>query len=337
MPKNKSAIIRYKIIDQMLTNGKSATKKELADACQEKLGISVSLRTIENDIYAMRYSEGLNYFAPIEYSQENTGYIYSDFDYSIDRIPVNDEDLNKLRLAANLLKQYGKVNAFQVFSGTIDKVIRLINYHKMQLNDNSIDFIEFEKNPPKLGMEYIDQLIPLIRAKRVIHIRHHSFWQDEVQLFTVHPFYLKEFKFRWYLVGYCEERNDIRIFGLERIRAIESLPFHSFTHKIFNPELYFEKFIGVNVPAGEPVRIVLRFKNKVGKYILTQPIHKSQKLIFDKGETHDFEYLLSINHEFIGVILSWGANAEVIEPASLRARVKAMLQENLKSYDGDKN
>ena len=333
MPKNKNAIIRYKIIDQLLMNGKSVTKKELADACQEKLGMSVSLRTIENDIYAMRYSDGLSYFAPIEYSHQNAGYVYSDFDYSIDHIPVNDEDLNKLRLAASLLNQYGKVNAFQAFSGAIDKVIRLINYHKMQANNNAIDFIEFEKNPPTQGMEYIDQLIPLIRAKRVIHLRHHSFWNDEVQLFTVHPFYLKEFKFRWYLVGYCEERDDIRIFGLERIRAIESLPMHTFTHKIFNPELYFEKFIGVNVPKGAPERIVLRFKNKIGKYILTQAIHNSQKLMHNSEDTHDFEYLLSVNHEFIGVILSWGANVEVKEPASFRERVREVLQKNLKSYE----
>lgn len=332
MPKNKNAIIRYKIINQLLTNGKSATKKEIADACQEKLGMSVSLRTVENDIYAMRYSEGLNYRAPIEYCHQKAGYIYADHDYSIDRIPVNDEDLNKLRFAASLLNQYGKVKAFKAFSGAIDKVIRLINYHKMQANNHTIDFIEFEKNPPTQGMEYIDQLIPIIRDKRVISIKHHSFWQDEVQMFTVHPYCLKEYKFRWYLVGYCEERDAIRIFGLERIRAIESLPLHTFTHRLFNPELYFESFIGVNVPEGEPERIVLRFKNNIGKYILTQPIHSSQKLLQNGGDTHDFEYLLSVNHEFIGIILGWGSNVEVMEPASFRERVKGILQKNLSAY-----
>jgi len=224
MPKNKSAIIRYKLIIQMLTNGKSASKNAIAEACFQRLEMNVSLRTIENDIHAMRYSEGLGYYAPIEYEYSRQGYFYRDTDYSIDQIPVNDEDLQKLRLAARLLNQYGKVKAFQEFSGAIDRVVRLINYRKTQSDGKQFDFIEFEKNPPVQGMEYIDQLIPIIRRKRVIQIKHHSFWRNEVQNFIVHPYYLKEYKFRWYLVGYCEQRDDVRIFGLERIVSIEELP-----------------------------------------------------------------------------------------------------------------
>jgi hypothetical protein len=33
--------------------------------------VGVSLRTVENDIQAMRYDEGLGYFAPIEYDPVN--------------------------------------------------------------------------------------------------------------------------------------------------------------------------------------------------------------------------------------------------------------------------
>lgn len=333
MPKNKSAIIRYKLINQMLISGKSASKNALADACTQRLGIQVSLRTIENDIHAMRYSEGLGYYAPIEYQYSRQGYFYSDTDYSIDRIPVDDEDLQKLRLAARLLNQYGNVKAFQDFSGAIDKVVRLINYRKMQSNGKRIDFIEFEKNPPVQGMEYIDQLLPVIRNKRVIQLKHHSFWRDEIQEFIVHPYYLKEHKFRWYLVGYCEQRDDVRIFGLERVVGIEEQPMVKFTHRLFNPEVYFEQFIGVNVPQGKPEKIVLRFKNNTGKYMLTQPIHSSQKLITDNGDTHDFEYRLAVNQEFTGVLLSWGENVEVLEPESLRKKIKDILFNTIQSYN----
>jgi predicted DNA-binding transcriptional regulator YafY len=321
MPKNKNATIRYKLINQMLLNGKSASKRAIADACYEKIGKEVSLRTVENDIYAMRYNDGLGYFAPIEYDHSKMGYVYTDPDYSIDKIPVDDADLNKLRFAASLLHQYGTVNAFQEFSGAIDKVVRLINYRKLQSGGDKMDFIEFEKNPPVKGMEFIDQLIPVIRKKQVIKIRHCSFWRDEISEFTVHPYYLKEYKFRWYLVGYCEERDDLRIYGLERIESIDAEPLKQYTHKLFNPEVYFGKFIGVNIPEGEPEKVVLRFKNNIGKYILTQPIHNSQKLINQEGDTHEFEYLIGINQEFVGIILSWGENVEVVAPESLRQKI----------------
>ncbi len=321
MPKNKNATIRYKLINQMLLNGKPASKQAIADACYDKSGTEVSLRTIENDIYAMRYNEGLGYYAPIEYDHSKRGYVYTDPDYSIDKIPVDDADLNKLRFAASLLQQYGAVNAFQEFSGAIDKVVRLINYRKLRSDGEKLDFIEFEKNPPVKGMEYIDQLIPVIRKKQVIKIRHCSFWRDEVSEFTVHPYYLKEYKFRWYLVGWCEERDDLRIYGLERIESVEVEPLKQFTHHLFNPEVYFGKFIGVNIPEGEPEKVVLRFKNNIGKYILTQPIHSSQKLINEDGDMHKFEYLIGINHEFVGIILSWGEHVEVLKPSFLRNQV----------------
>nr|NQU91061.1 WYL domain-containing protein [Bacteroidota bacterium] len=332
MPKNKDALTRYKVINQMLANGKTATKRQLADACADRLNRPISLRTIENDLHAMRYDEGLGYFAPIEYDHANRGYIYSEAGYSIDNLPLDDEDIRNLGLAASLLKQYSGVTAFSEFSGTIDKVIRLINYKKLQSDGNKLDFIEFEKNPTTTGLEFIDQLIPCIRKKKVIHIRHQSFWREDVQEFTVHPFYLKEYRGRWYLVGYCEEREDIRIFGLERILNIETKPLKRFTPKHFNPETYFETFIGINVPEGKPEEVLLRFKNSTGNYILTQPIHHSQQLIRQEGETHDFRYLIAINWEFIGVVLSWQGNVEVLAPAGFRDRIRRILEESIRAY-----
>lgn len=325
MPKNKNALIRYKLINQLLVNGKMASKSQMADTCAERLGLPVSLRTIENDIYNMRYSEGLGYFAPIEYEHSKNGYVYTNPDYSIDRIPLDDDDMNKLRFAASLLRQYKKVEAFWQFSGAIDKVIRLISYHKTHGSDKKLDFIEFEKNPPVRGMEFIDQLIRCILEKQVISLRHHSFWQDETQEFTVHPFYLKEHKFRWYLVGWCEERKDVRIFGLERIQRIAPLPLKEFTCKLFNPELYFEKFIGVNVPRDPPQKVVLRFFKNVGKYIHTQPVHHSQKLLRNEGDVHDFEYRIAVNQEFIGIILGWRENVVVLQPADLRDEIMEII------------
>jgi hypothetical protein len=70
----------------MLLNGKSASKQSIADDCYEKLDNEVSLRTIENDICAMRYNEGLGYYAPIENDHSRKGYVYTDTDYSIDKI-----------------------------------------------------------------------------------------------------------------------------------------------------------------------------------------------------------------------------------------------------------
>jgi len=333
MPENKNSLTRYIVINQMLTKGKIATKKQMAEACSDRLDKAISLRTIENDLAAMRYERGLGYFAPIQYDHYRRGYIYSEPDFSIDNLPFADEDIQKLRLAASLLKQYKKVTSFNDFSGTIDKVVRLINYKKLQPKGKALDFIEFEKNPTTSGLEFIDKLIPYIRDKQVIKIKHKSFFREAIHEFTVHPFYLKEYKYRWYLLGYCEERDDFRTFGLERILKIEKAPFKKFTYKHFNPDIYFEKFIGINVPESEPEEIILRFINNSGNYILTQPIHHTQKLIKDVGGVHEFSYHIAINWEFIGIILSWKENVEVLSPEGFRKRIKKILEKSVKAYN----
>lgn len=70
MPVNRKALLRYKVIDRMLRNGKEATLEELVYACSDEIskeitGESVSRRTVQNDIQEMRYSEVLGYYAPI--------------------------------------------------------------------------------------------------------------------------------------------------------------------------------------------------------------------------------------------------------------------------------
>ena len=96
--------------------------------------------------------------------------------------------------------------------------------------------------------------------------------------------------------------------------------------------IFFEKFIGINVPEGLPEKIVLRFKNNSGKYIQTQPMHSSQKLIRESGGEHDFSFHLCINWELIGKVLSWQDNLEVLSPDGFREKIKATIGSMAKTY-----
>jgi predicted DNA-binding transcriptional regulator YafY len=79
------------------------------------------------------------------------------------------------------------------------------------------------------------------------------------------------------------------------------------------------------VPDEEPVEIVLRFKNDVGKYIETQPLHLSQKLVSQSERTHDFSYFLAVNSEFIGIVLGWQEHVEVVSPWWFRRQIRETI------------
>jgi len=97
MPANLNALIRYRTIDQCLSNPyREWTITDLAEACasalKEHRGIysGISERTIREDIRVMR-SDILGFNAPIV--QSGGHYSYEDRDYSIFNVTINDSGL----------------------------------------------------------------------------------------------------------------------------------------------------------------------------------------------------------------------------------------------------
>ena len=69
-------------------------------------------------------------------------------------------------------------------------------------------------------------------------------------------------------------------------------------------------------------------------YILTQPIHHSQKIIeqYEDGSLHVQLYLI-INNELISTLLSYGDALKVIMPEKLTLQMHASAQQMLNYYD----
>ncbi len=110
MPLNRSSLIRISTIDKCLQNRfRRWTIGDLIDACSDALAefegrsTPVSRRTFQNDLALMR-SDRLGYNAPIVV-RENKYYEYSDPDYSISHLPLNEEGLDALNSALDILRQ----------------------------------------------------------------------------------------------------------------------------------------------------------------------------------------------------------------------------------------
>ncbi|MBP6978868.1 MAG: WYL domain-containing protein [Bacteroidales bacterium] len=333
MPKNKEALIRYRVINRYLIDHTYATRAQLIKACEDALDIApLGERTIAGDIHAMRYDRHLGYYAPICYDQQRKAYYYDHPDYSIDNLPINSDEMDSLRFASAILNQFKHVDVFAKYSGALQKVVDLVTIQKWH-DRSAMEFIELEKVPFVKGSEYLEFLLDAIRDKTVLTIQHQPFDAEEPFLHTVHPYHLKEYRNRWYLIGYDEQAKDIRIFGLDRIQSVCQNPDLNFISRSFETEDYFRNTIGIFTTPGAPVRIVLRFTKPQGKYLLTQSIHESQQVIEETRDHIDFGFCLNITSEFISFILGWGASVKVISPAALAETVKKELEKTLGIYD----
>lgn len=142
---------------------------------------------------------------------------------------------------------------------------------------------------------------------------------------------MKQYNNRWFLFGLNNEYKTISNLALDRIVSFENMKIKYVKNASINFNEYFEDIIGVTMPEkGKLTKIELLFSNDEAPYILTKPIHGSQKKI-----KHDEKGLLiSIdvipNIELEKLLLSFGENIVVVNPASVKAKIAKRHQNAIK-------
>ncbi len=333
MPTNKEALIRYRVINRCLIEQKYVSRARLIQACEEALYIApIGERTINQDIHDMREDERLGYFAPIAFSREKSAYYYEDADYSIDKIPINNEEMSALSFASSLLQQFKEVDILKTFSAAVNKISDAIHIQRLQQKTDISEYIQFETVPFFKGSEHLKTLIQAIADREVLNIHHRRFDANVNKEHIVHPYYLKEYRNRWYLIGMDDKLKELRTFGLDRIEEISTNLTIDFIEKPADATLFFSNTIGISEPQAQPEEIILSFNDNNGKYLLTQPLHSSQVLLKEENDEMIFSFFLVPNYELITFILGWGRRVKVISPESLKQRIKKELEMALELY-----
>ena len=245
MPVNRNALIRYKTIDQCLRNRfRKWSLDDLVEACSEALyeyeGIDkgVSKRTVQLDLQMMR-SEKLGYSAPIVVTEKKY-YTYDDPDYSITNIPLTDQDLNKLTEVIAVLKQFKGFTHFDELSGMVQKLENKVYTEKTKQES----VIQFETNEHLKGLEFIDQLYQAIIHKKAIWLTYQSFKARQPQSFDFHAQLLKEFRNRWFVLGFKGQRQLPLLLALDRVIEVKGSEIPYVTNTALHLKDYFRNVVG---------------------------------------------------------------------------------------------
>lgn len=338
MPANKYALIRYRTIDRCLRNAGRPfpSKEELRQACEEALygsdGDRISTSTIEKDLNAMRYDGALGYHAPIAYHRDERGYYYEDEDFSIDNLQLNDEELDAIRFAARTLVQYRNVPLFSQFGQAIGKIDDRLRMAPDLDTAELESVVQFESAPATRGSEHLNPLLHAIQAHQVVSIAYRKFQAVEADTFDIHPYLLKEYRNRWYVIAWNPERADYRTYGLDRVESVE-LHDHDFGVRTdFDPDLFFKHSFGISKSTEAPQDVRVRCNALEYEYLSAQPVHASQQLIHTGADQYELQLHVLITYELVHFLLGLGAAVEVLAPESLRAKMEEAHREALQRY-----
>ena len=174
----------------------------------------------------------------------------------------------------------------------------------------------------------------LIRRKRLV-IRYHARGTDEVTEREVSPQRLVHYRNNWYLVAWCHMRHDLRAFAVDAIKVAQLLDLK--TRDIDDQRMNDMVKSGYGIFSGDQVTwAALLFTPERARWVAAERWHPLQV-----GQVQeDGSYLLRVpytdDRELIMDILKYGADCQVLEPASLVDKVLAQMEQMLRNYFGQR-
>jgi len=276
-------------------------------------------------------SEKLGYNAPIVVKDKKY-YLYDDKNYSITNSPLTNQDLGILSEVLEVLKQFKGFGYFQELNGMVtrleDKLYK--QKHKGQ------SYIDFEKNELLKGLNHIDPLHKAILNKKTIEINYQSFKARYPQAIIFYPYLLKEYRNRWFVLGANKKGNAIMTLALDRMESFKELPGEKYQKAAFEVNSYFDNVIGVTkMPTQKSQLIVLQIVKEHAPYVITKPLHHSQKILKEDGEGMIFSIQVIWNFELEREILGFGEQIKVLSPLRLAGKMQSRMKQTLQKYQGD--
>lgn len=337
MPINKLALVRYKTIDNCLQNRfRKWTLEDLMEACSDALyeyeGITkgISKRTIQLDLQNMR-SEKLGYNAPVIVTDKKY-YSYDEKNYSITNSPITQQDLGTLNEVLHILKQFNGFGYFQELNGMVTRLEDKL--YKQQHKGKS--YIDFEKNELLKGLKHIDPLHKSIINKKTIEISYQSFKARVPQIIVFYPYLLKEYRNRWFVLGANKKGNATIILALDRIEQFKELNAEKYHKAEFDLNTYFKDVIGVSkMPNQTPQLIVIKIIREHAPYIITKPLHPSQKILKVDPDGTIFSIEVIWNFELEREILGFGEQVKILSPKRLSGKIQSRMKLTLAKYSED--
>ena len=273
----------------------------------------------------------LYFSAPIEYSSEKNGWYYdvAAGKFELPGLWLTGAELQSLTLLLDVLEGVGKGLLGEELGVVERQIHRLLAERGIAPSAFSRHIRVLPLGNRHLASKTFQQVGDALLRRRRLSIRYKSY-SHQVSQRTVSPQTLVYYRDNWYLDAWCHMRNELRVFSLARIEAIEliEVPVQEIAEEVLRQ--HFGESYGIF--AGKSTHIArLRFFPEIAREIALQQWHPEQR-----GEWEGNDYLLSFPYgnpaELIGDILRHVPNIYVESPATLRKAVHERLRVGLELF-----
>ena len=196
------------------------------------------------------------------------------------------------------------------------------------------DRIVFENVPS--SHQFLTTIIQAIRDNRKLKVRYHGYTMEEEMTYEIEPYFIREFKRRWYLYGHKEydEDTEPHMYALDRMLEVEVMPDTFEMPEDLDAKEWFQSLYGVRKYRDmKREKVLLKVYGKQVRYFRSLPLHSSQEEIEKKHGYSIFSYYLAPDYDLKQDILSFGDSIEVIQPSELRTSIAKTIKKLNSKYN----
>lgn len=306
---------RFHLIDQMLSNQRFVSRQQFLDV------LEVSLATFKRDLEYLRDRFG----APIVWDREQGGYRYDrqgdqDSSFQLPGLWFNTGELQALLTMNAWLENLQPGMLAQHIKPLQAKIRMLLDQSDFSVSEITRRIRILTQARVNRGNDFFQPLSQALLSRRRIKIRHFNRHNARETEREISPQRLTFYRDNWYLDSWCHVRNAIRSFAVDALQDVQLLS--DAAYELDDETLHRELSSGYGIFSGSRTQWAeLRFTEHRSRWVAQEQWHPEQSGRFDAEGYYCLRIPYSQEHELVMDILKYGADVEVLQPASLRQRI----------------
>src|SRR3954471_12102456 len=290
--------------------------------------LEVSRKTIVRDIAFMRDRLDL----PIEFDAPINAYPYTHPVNAFPTVQVSEGELLALLVARKALEQYRGTPFHRQLEASFEKLTGGLKDRISFSPADELQSVSFKNvGLGRADMTIFNALSGAVLRQFEIEFDYRKPGDARPAHRQVQPYHLAHRENLWYLVGFDRERGAPRTFALPRISNPTILKTRFVRPPDFSPERFFANALGV-LGGERDYKVVIRFSPAVADRVREREWHESQEMRDLPGGALELILRLGALPEIERWVLTWGGEAEVVQPKELRERLKATTASLAKLY-----
>lgn len=224
------------------------------------------------------------------------------------------------------------------FSETLNKATKKLKMYSNKEQESILDshLVGFEvinRDISPTVITILEELECAVAKEYAVEIEYRSIREEQPQTRIIDPYGMLFWNNKWYIVGFCHRRKEIRSFRAERISSVQQMQLTFKRPEGFSAKQFFlQNLLEKSESKAKMITVMIEGRSEalddlcihwfLGHYLKERSQNQAIFLLEDKAVHGYVPFFL----------LSYGKDVKVIEPQSLRKKIAAVALELMEFY-----